>query len=266
MAGIGFGIGLFKSNKVAAVYDADAQAWFDEVPTALSSARKDIVNTLVTTLKDDGNWTKLDRLWLFATEAQDQAVVSLVNPTATDALEVNSPAWVADQGYTSNGSTSYVNTNWNQTDDAGQSTQNSSAIGIYSRTDVDEVSYDMGSVDASVRQQILTRASNVIYPMVNTTGTSTVANTSSLGLITAVRTTSSLTTAYRAGSSLGTTSDASTTPNNDDLYVTASNNSGTAGNFSSRQISIAFIGAGTLDQAALNTAIQTYMTSLGTQV
>ena len=113
MGGFGFGFGsAFKRSSVVA-YDADAQAYFDAVPNAYDDTYKGYINTLVTTLKSDGNWTKLDRLWLFANTTTGNAIIDL--KALASATLVNAPAFVADQGYTGDGSTSYINSNYTPT-------------------------------------------------------------------------------------------------------------------------------------------------------
>ncbi|MEK6884934.1 MAG: hypothetical protein AABY22_35210, partial [Nanoarchaeota archaeon] len=62
--------------------------------------RQIAINNLVKELKITGIWWLLDRLWLHASQTQQAAIISLVNPSSTAITEVNSPTWVANQGYT----------------------------------------------------------------------------------------------------------------------------------------------------------------------
>ena len=106
------------------LYDISSIEYFAALATQPTVARKAIINTLVVVLKRFGAWSLIDRLWLFASETQQAATISLVNPLSTAITEVNSPAWVADQGYTSDGLTSYLDTNFNPSTQALKYTLN----------------------------------------------------------------------------------------------------------------------------------------------
>lgn len=266
MSGFGYGNSAVFRRPSDTGYDADAQAYFNAVTTPFSTARKAIINTLVTTLKTDGNWTKLDRLWLLATEAQDQALISLVNPAATAMTLVNAPAFVAEQGFTGDGATSYINTNFAPDPDGVNFTQNSASMGVYSRTDIAEASIDYGSEGAWSSWFILKNTDNNFYARINDGATLLIAMPNTLGFFVQERTAANVKTAYKNGASIGTNADASLILNIYPFFICARNNSGSMDSPTTKQYSIAFAGSGTINQATLYTAIQTYMTSLGTQV
>jgi hypothetical protein len=93
-------------------YDADAQAYFDAVPTPFNAARKEIINTLVLDLKASGDWSNLDRLWLLSNSAIGNSLISLVNPASPPMLNVGGMDWDIDEGFKSfNVPFAYLNTN-----------------------------------------------------------------------------------------------------------------------------------------------------------
>lgn len=247
--------------------DGDARAYISYLTTTPSVARQNIINTLVKQLKGDGNWSLIDRLWLHASESKQAATISLVNPSSTACTEVNSPAWVADQGYTGDGATSYLNTNYNPATNAVNYTQNNGSILSYTRSDIAEGGVLMGG-RAALNGCILNseNASNNANGRINAATGATVAITTSTGLFAIERTSSTLSTLYRNGSSLGTTPTVSQAIDSQNIYICAFNVNGSAGSFSTRQISISGIGSGDINALTFYNAIQAYMTSLGTQV
>jgi len=72
--------------------DYDVDQWLAQMtggtPGRPSEMFIDSLNTFVATLKLNGIWTELDRLWIFATEQEQHAKVSLVNPTSTQITKV----------------------------------------------------------------------------------------------------------------------------------------------------------------------------------
>lgn len=99
-------------------YDTDAQAYFDAIVSnggSISTANQGYVNTLVEGLKTDGIFSKLLFLYLFAAENSVCARVNVKNPSVL-ATAVNSPTFVAYQGYKGDGATSYVSTGYIGTD------------------------------------------------------------------------------------------------------------------------------------------------------
>ena len=59
------------------------------------------------------NLDEFDRLWIHGLNNDVAARTSFVNPSSTIITAVNSPTFTANQGYQGNGSTSYLNTNYN---------------------------------------------------------------------------------------------------------------------------------------------------------
>ena len=251
------------------LYDISSIEYFAALATQPTVARKAIINTLVVELKRIGAWSLIDRLWLFASETQQAATISLVNPLSTAITEVNSPAWVADQGYTSDGLTSYLDTNFNPSTQALKYTLNDAYFGVYNRTNVAE-NTNHGHFDATNATLMVDRsATDTATARINQTvvaSTISVANTDSRGLISVRRSSSSDIAIFRNGSSLGTGTVTSNGIPNNNMYFLARNAAGTPGTFSTKQHSIAFVSSSGVPVVSFYNAIQTYMTALGTQV
>jgi len=264
--GFGFGPGIGnKSNGVS--YDAVASAYFAAVPNAFDAARKTIINTLIAGLRADGNLTKLDRLWLLANTTTGNAVIDVIGLNA--ATLVNAPAFVADQGYTGDGATSYINSNFIASSNGVNYIQDSFSMGVYSRTDRNATDTDIGMYSASLNYSLIqarTGGKFTIYPQI--TALLEVVTADSLGMFSFARTASNAFESFKNGTSAGSGSNPSdaTLPTEKTFILALNNDNESPANFSQRQTSIAFLGGGTIDQAAMYTRIQTYMTSLGTQV
>jgi hypothetical protein len=112
-------------------FDADYQAVLDYATTQgytlPSDSQQLLQNQLVVDLKDGGVWSKLDTFAVFATDGNsDFALIDWKRLTQYTA--VNSPTFTTDGGFTGNGTSSYIDTNFNPTigtnnyikDDAGR--------------------------------------------------------------------------------------------------------------------------------------------------
>ena len=244
-------------------------AYNSYLTTKLSTNRIWIVNDLVKSLKQTGIWSNLDRLWLFASESNQAARISLVNPSSTAITEVNAPAWVANQGYTGDGATSYLNTNYTPSTQSVKHTLNSSSFGVYLRSDSNVTALDSGSVGSGTGASVWIRArqSGVVGWAANDAGTGTAPTVAaSSGFTSVSRTTSTAITIDKNGVSLGTSSNVSTSLSNTAVYILGANNNGTLLSPSLRESSACFIGSGTINSLTLYNTIQTYMTALGTQI
>lgn len=103
--------------------------------TKPSSAQQEKQNTLITTLKDAGIWALLDCLYVFANDGSKEfATFNWISPSNNQATLVNSPTWTSNGGYKGNGSTSYIDTNFNISTHAVNYTQNNASRGMWVKT------------------------------------------------------------------------------------------------------------------------------------
>lgn len=141
----------FRGHTATAVsaYCAEATALFARMTTPPSETRKGQINTLITSLKTAGVWTKLDVLYVFAAADQQAALLNWKGDT-NNATAVNSPSFVSDSGFKSDGSTSWVNTHYNPYVDSINFSIASSHISVYVVTNVGiGDKFDMGVVHYS---------------------------------------------------------------------------------------------------------------------
>jgi hypothetical protein len=104
------------SNKVWSATDPDYQAILDYATTQgytlPSAGQQTLQNQLVVDLKEAGIWSKLDTFAVFATDGNsDFALIDWKRLSQYTA--VNSPTFTTNGGFTGNGTSSYIDTNYN---------------------------------------------------------------------------------------------------------------------------------------------------------
>jgi hypothetical protein len=251
--------------------DADATSWAAAVVGAggtVSAARLALVSNLIISLKAQGLWTKIDRLWLFAAENNQSARVDLVGRVT--ATVVNSPTFTADRGYAGNGTSSYINTGYNPFSNGVAWQLNSAHLGAYNRSiRTDGLSYvDAGANDGVAFAHVYSRLSGGRSGVINdTSGIGTTSpNSSGFGLVT--RTGVTANELFYNGVSVGANATASIKAPAVPVFVFARNDGGSPGFLSADQMAALTCGGGLSPAEALayyNT-IQAHMTSIGAQV
>lgn len=194
-------------------------------------------------LKDNNAFTTKERLGVWCTDgSSDFARINWINPAGTKFTLVNSPSYTSRVGFTGNGTNSYVNTNFN-TSTATLFTQNSGSymVYVYSQPTTGVI---VGNVGASSRNQFSQSGGRTSTLSVNDPTVASPANSFGPGLYQAYRQSSTQTSLYKNGGFLqqgaGGTSAARA---NNNIYVLARNNSGTADSFCDVTVSLFSIGA-----------------------
>ena len=108
--------GIIGSSIVQFAFDADYQAVLDYATTQgytlPSESQQLLQNQLVVDLKDGGIWSKLDSFAVFATDGNsDFALIDWIRLSQYTA--VNSPTFTTDGGFSGDGISSYIDTNFN---------------------------------------------------------------------------------------------------------------------------------------------------------
>jgi len=248
--------------------DADVVAWKNAVITAggsVSGDREDALTIFVAGLKTDGIWVKLDRLWIYAAENTQSALIDIKNRVA--ASPVNSPSFMVDRGYTGNNSSSYINTNFDPSINGVNYTRNSASGGIWLVDNVGAGSSDtqIGALAAGAYAvNIAANPGGNVIARINQTASITVSNPG-IGLLVVNRSGSSAAELYYNGSSIGTNTGASAALIAQPVYVGARNNAGTADTFAPDQIGACFFAASldATDQSNLFTRFSTFMMEPG---
>jgi hypothetical protein len=163
--------------------DVDYQAILTKA-TALgytlpSAGQQTKQNQLILDLKAAGVWTMLDVLYMFATDGNNSfATLNWKNPNSNQCTLVNTPTFTTNQGFTGNGTSSYINTNYNpSTFSSPNYLLNSASLGWWKRTAGTSSSSKAIVSVASARINITNSSSG--YHMFNTTFGSGVGQTPS---------------------------------------------------------------------------------------
>lgn len=185
----------------------------------------------------------------------NQMKYNFMNPLDTNAaFRLNwVGGWVYSRtGALPNGVNAYADTNFNP---STSSTLNNTHFSFYSRTNIESTALDFGNADTSGNQWLLAlryTGVGIISDQYNsTTGRITNANTDSRGFYISDRTASNIHKAFKNSSQIGTTSTgASGTFRNLNLYLSAVNQNGSAISFSNKECAFSSIGNGLTDSQA----------------
>jgi hypothetical protein len=256
--------------------DSDVLVWLTQIPTPLPTQEfiKDL-SDMVKALKGAGIWSKLDRFWVLAAEQASHGLVSVRNPNniyssvwPTSASTVNSPSFQANRGYTSNGTSSYINLNYNTSTQGVNYTLNSACFGIWNRTSFGAGSSGIaiGGSDGGAGTNYIQPASSgfgIVAKMNGSTLFSQGSQTTQVGLLVLDRTSSSADHIWINGSLVKTNSDTSQAVYNANQYVCCYNGNGSPASFFTGQLSLAFYGSGTINQNTFYNILQTFATKRG---
>lgn len=235
----------------------------------VSAGRRIDVNTLIAGLKGDGVWAKLDRLWLFAAENTQSALLDLIaRDTATP---VNSPTFTADDGYTFNGSNNHIDTTFNPTSDATNYLQDSASAAIWCKTRDASVNNAplYGAYTTGTDQSVIMYSTNAWWECTshNASSHATTSFAGGPGFIQWSRSSSTAVAVFGNGGSKDTYSSSTTSGiPNCNLYIGARNNNGGAGDLrGAHEVSAAVFGGYLTDAEVLSlyNRMRTYMTAVG---
>jgi hypothetical protein len=125
------------SVTTTSAFDADYLAVLNYATTQgytlPSSGQQALQNQLVVDLKNGGIWSKLDTFANFATDGDsDFALIDWIR--LSDYTAVNSPTFTTDEGFNSNGTSSYINSNYNISTNATNVLINSLTFGYWTNT------------------------------------------------------------------------------------------------------------------------------------
>lgn len=247
-------------------YDPEAIALFNRMTTQPSSSRKLLISNFFKGLKSDLQILSLssyfDAIWFFAAHENQAARLNWVK-NSHNITEVNTPTW-SNTGYISNGTTSYLNTNFIASTNGISYTLNSCHIAVYSRTNVTESSYEIGNNDLSNALQLgIKQVTDISFTNLNTGFGDSLSNTNdSTGLFQSNRSSSTNINIYRSGISLGTITRSSVAMPTQNIYVLARNLNNAADSFSTKEIGFASIGA-SINQTILNNRVREFLSSIG---
>lgn len=131
---------------------------FDNLIAAMvvppNNFRKANIAQLIQKLYASGTWAKTDVFWVLAAHDEQAARLNWKSPGTFTLNAINSPAFVADRGFTGNGSSSWLDTGWDRPTNGVQFTQNNAHISIYQRTAAGSNVPNISDTNASYRAAI----------------------------------------------------------------------------------------------------------------
>jgi hypothetical protein len=239
--------------------------------SGLNGAHTIAYTTLICGLVTDGVWTKLDFLHVYGTQDATNALLNLVSSSFSATL-VNVPSFTADQGFTGDGSTSYINTGFNPSTAGGNYTQNNASFGMYDRTSTVIVTNSplMGTYDGTnVSAYYPNGGDNFLYARINSGFDGGAgASINHQGFFMLSRTGATAVAVFKNGSSLYSTATSSTGLPNNSFFTLAANFSGTPTTPLADQVAADFAGGGlnTTDLSNLSSRVNTFFTTFSTNV
>lgn len=229
--------------------------------SGLSGTETSAYTTLICGLVSDGNFSLFDALYIFATNSTTTAGLNVVSTSFT-LTPHGTLTFSADNGYTGDGSTGWLDTG--VTYSGTQFTQNSGSLGVYvlAQNSCGAVCVEIGATFPAsfLQNQFTTTMQGFIG------GSDSLLTTTIPAQWIITRTSSVVDVLYRNGSSAATGTSASTGLPTQSMSILAMNQfGGTQGDFSPDKLSAAWIGgAVNATQAGqIDKRINCYMTALG---
>lgn len=241
--------------------------------SGLDATHQTAYTTMICGMVTDGTWTKMDALYIFATNTTTTANLNLKS-TSYGLTQTGSVSFTADQGYTGDGSTGYLNTGFIPSTAGGNYTQNSASFGAYIRTSrTTGASYAAIATDVSNTGQARWNPNyNSINAnwQINDASFRDIANANAQGFWGLSRTASTTANLYKnsSGTAFDSITNASTGLSASSFTILAENRSGGVVDFSADQLAAAFIGGGlsSAEWVNLQSRINAYMTTVGANV
>lgn len=253
---------LRKKNGGGGGNDPDAQAFI--TATGISGTNATATNQLVLDLKAANIWTKMKAVYPFVGNTASSQKYNLKDPRDLNAayrLAFSGGGTFSANGYQPGGVNGYANTFLQP---SNFTSYPSCSFGYYSRTNIDNGGTDMGANQLDIYSNLGATA----YVRTASGVFTTFAVTNSLGFVMGSRLNNTTQKAYKNGVLKGTTAQTGGTSFLFNIYIGATNISGTASYFSNRQCAFAYLSDGLSDAEALAlyNAVQTFNTTLGRQV
>jgi hypothetical protein len=256
--------------------EPEVDIYIEGLTTPLSSDQIGKLNTFVKSLKTGLGISALsdafDVMYILAGETAESSLRNFVK-NAHHATAVNSPTFTATEGFTGNGSSSYLSNNYIPSINAVRISLNSSAYGFYIRSGIvantNHVIFG-GREYVNINSTLLQIRidSNRIVAAINQ-GVSAVSNsgvsTDTAGLYTFIREGASSLKVYRNAVEKATFTNASTGLTTVNMPILAFNSAGSITGFCPYQLSIYYAGKSFTqpELAIIQSAIESYMDSNG---
>jgi hypothetical protein len=259
---LAIGLSLVASRATEIPVQSETSALLARMAVQPSLNRRSQIDALIAGLKQDSVWADLDFLHVLAAHDSQAALLNWKSPSF-DATAT--ATFAADRGYTGNGTSTFVDTNFNPATAGGQFAQNDMTFGIWCLTAALDTASAAGWFNGTNGITINPRStSDTLSYRANQAAVTTSAgsaNPNGIGQFTVVRTGASATAMFKNGSQFLAGAEASTAL----VSATLRYGSITAAGFSTRQIAAGFGGKALTPTkvAALYTRMAAYMTGVG---
>jgi lysophospholipase L1-like esterase len=216
---------------------ATSQGW--TLPSPINQGDQ---NAAVAAWKANSTWSTKDVLYVTLTDGdRNFARINWKNPGTNNLTEVGSLTYTARKGFTGDGATGYLNTNYN-TSSGSQFTQNESGFAAYSYNNTISGQF-CGNVATGARLTLLPSNRSVIYE-INGNANPSATDSYNAGYYHIYRTVAgTINLAKNGGALVNGTADSSVARPNANVYLLARNNNGVADAFSTGTISMFWAGA-----------------------
>jgi hypothetical protein len=249
----------------ASGFTEEATTLFANMTTAPTLSRAIIINDFIRNLKSSGIWPLLDVLYVTAAATSQAALLNWKAPAGSfNALAVNAPTFVADRGYTGNGTSGRLNTQWTPSTNGVNFTQNSASAWVYCLTNVSEAAADIGGTTSSFCRVISRNGANMGVSINDgTASTAALGTATSVGFSGVSRAASGTLKAWKNGVQQGADISVNSVSVNGDVQWICG---GDSTDFSTKQIGCAtWGGALTGKEAQLYNLVFTYLQTIGAQ-
>ena len=212
-----------------------------------SSSQQSIQNLLMVWLVNKGIIDKLDFLYILATNGSSEfSRINWVNPSLYELTPVNSPSFASNQGWTGNGTSSYLDTGWIPSTNGVHYTLNDASYGgKVNSGSVSTSAVEMGCAVAgnTYSSYFHSRLSGSFSVRANDDFTRQATVASPVAFWHAIRENLTSKLVYQNGSLLINSNDNSRGLPDVSFTICCLNVGGTKQSFSNRQISMAFAGS-----------------------
>jgi hypothetical protein len=267
MAGIGIGASPFLKRQTSGSAFGPYTTAFQATVVSRGGSLTANELTYLTTFENSvgSDLEEFDRLWIHGLSNEIAARTSFVNPNSTIITAVNSPTFIPSVGYQGNGTTSYLNTNFNTKTQSLKFNFRNCSMGVYINQ-VDTIGGSLiGQID-SLNSNALYRFSPDSYAYLNYAGgAGSVKTDNGIGLIAAYK--DNLTQQFYVKNgfvNLPNTCTGSLNNIDDNLGIFCRYYLGLGiSPFSNSKISLSFVSSGALNQTIFYNSVQTLGTSIG---
>ncbi len=224
--------------------------------TLPSTSRQIKQNQLILDLKSAGIWNKLDVFYVYANDGSKEfATLNWKSPTQYQSTLVNSPTFTSDQGFTGDGVTSYIRTNFNPSTNGVNYQNNDASRGAYVRIPVSSQYVDGVANGNDLNHGFRIGTSQFNYINQDAGSVSPAAVYSTNANLKSIHTNSSTVTTIVDGTTVTTHTRTASAPPNFVYDVLRNNNS-----YGSHQVSCYWLGAYLVaENTAFKTAFDTYL-------